>query len=114
MIPAHIATLVYTIPAVTGAIAATRFVGFDDAQAGVDAAVQGVSKTDAATGEPLAIIGIGIVEMVAATAIAKGAKVYSDANGQPAATGGATSNNPAGTAIRAAAAPGDIVTLIIR
>jgi len=111
MIFAHIATLVFTVPAVTAAVTANQLLGFDDAPCGADEAVQGVAKTDAVTGDPVAVIGIGIVELEAATAIAKGAKVYSDANGKATSVG---ANNSFGTATRAAAAPGDIVTVLIR
>lgn len=111
MIRAHIATLVYTIQALALAVKGDQFVGFDDAPAGADALVQGVSKYDGAAGDPMSIIAIGLVELPAATAIAKGANVYSDANGAPTAAG---VNNPVGRAVRAAAAPGDTVTLLIR
>lgn len=106
---AHIATLVYTIRAVAAPVVANQFVAFDDTPAGADEAVQGVSKTDAANGEALAVIGLGIVELKAATAIAKGAKVYSDANGNPTAVG---ANNWVGRALKAAANPGDTVTIL--
>lgn len=108
---AHIATLVFTVPRVAAAITANQFVAFDDTPAGADEPVQGVAKTDAAIGDALAVIGLGIVEMKAATAIGKGAKVYSDANGQPTAVG---ANNPVGRALKAAVNIGDTVTILFK
>ena len=110
MIRAHIATLVYSVVA-AAALEADQLVGFDDAPAGADEPVQGVVKTDTAAGDAGALIALGIVELEAATPIAKGAPVYSDADGKATAAG---ANNPFGRAIRAASNAGDIVAVHIR
>ena len=93
-------------------IAERQLVAFDDAPAGADEAVKGVAANDAATGEAVAVTLIGIVDLVAGGAIAKGAKVVSDANGAPVTIGAGV--NPFGTALTAAAQAGDRVRILIR
>lgn len=100
----------WTLPAAGGDIGADRFVTFTGEQAGADAHVLGLTRAPVAAGEALTVEVLGYVEMIAPAALAVGTVVYSDANGQPTATG---SNNPVGTVVKAAAAPGNIVGLIL-
>lgn len=110
-IPATISVLDFTVTA-NGPIAERRAVGFDDAQAGADAPVQGISRTAAADGAPLALTLIGVVDMVAGAPIAKEAKVITDANGLPVPIGAGT--NPFGTALTTATNAGDTVRILVR
>lgn len=106
---AHIETLVMTAIA-TGAVSADRFVTFAGAQAGADEKVYGVARADTAAGDPMAVQVMGYAEMVAPEPLAAGTTVYSDANGQPTATG---SSHPIGTVVRPAAAIGNIVGILL-
>ena len=107
---AHIATLSMTVVLAADAVAG-QMIAFDDAPAGADEPVQGIAMTDGKAGDAVRVTPIGIVELVSATAIAKGAPVYSDADGKPTSAG---TNNPIGRAIKAAANPGDLVTVLVR
>ena len=107
---AHIATLAMTV-VLTADCVAGQLLSFDDAPAGADAPVQGVAMTDGKAGDAVRVVPIGVLELTAATAIAKGAPVYSDAEGRPTAAG---ANNPIGRALRAASNPGDLVTVLVR
>lgn len=106
----HMAAMILTGVA-TAPVTGERLVGFDDAPAGADAVVKGMAKRDAATGEAFDLIALGLVEMEAATAIARGALVYSDADGKATSVG---ANNPVGRAVRAAADAGDVVAILMR
>ncbi len=83
MTPSNIEVLVLTIPAMAEAIIANQLVGFDAGPTGADDKVLGVAKHDAAVGEPVTAIAIGVVELVATVPLAAGDTVYSDADGNP-------------------------------
>ena len=106
-----IRTLATTVVA-TGAVADRRFITFADAQAGLDAVVKGISEMAGVAGDALPVTLIGIVDMVAGGAIAAGAEVVSDANGQPIAKG--ANVNTAGRSLNAAGAAGARVQILIR
>lgn len=110
MQPENIEILVLTIPSVTEDVEANQLVGFDGGPCGQDTPIKGVAKFAAEVGEPLAVITLGIVELVAANAIASGDKVYSDENANITSTG---TNHPLGYAVTGGGA-GDIVAILIK
>ena len=83
-----------TVPVLTTTIIAAapiaedQLVGFDNMPAGADAPVKGIAHNDAATGEAVSIMMIGLRDLVAAGAISNGDLVKSDANGNPVTHGG--------------------------
>lgn len=107
---ANIEVLVLTVPSVTEQIAENQLVGFDGAPCGADEPVQGVACFDANVGEDVAVIALGVVELVAAAPIATGDKVYSDIDGNVTSTG---ANHPFGHALTGGGA-GDVVAILIR
>ncbi|WP_171182204.1 capsid cement protein [Ruegeria sp. HKCCD8929] len=92
-------------------VSAHRFVTVDGAQAGDGSAVLGVSHNDEVAGRAVAVDVVGVRDMIAGAAIAKGAEVQSDANGQPITMAAGAA---AGLALTAAANPGDIVKILIK
>lgn len=110
MTPANIEILTLTVPSVVERIGANQLVGFDGAPSGADEPVQGVAQFNADIGQDLAVTSLGVVELIAASAIATGDKVYSNANGAVTATG---EHHPFGHAIRGGGV-GDIVAILIR
>ncbi len=83
-----------TVPILTStiiaaaAIAEDQLIGFDNQPAAADAPVKGIAHNDAATGEAVSILHIGLRDLVAAGAISSGDLVKSDANGNPITHGG--------------------------
>lgn len=102
-------TLMLTGTAIA-AVAERQAVGFDDAPTGIDGAVKGVAMSDADAGAQFPVHAIGPVDMNSGAAIALGAEVSSDADGNPVSGGGA----PFGTALNATTGPGQRVTVLIR
>jgi hypothetical protein len=65
------------------AVTAKRFVGYNGQHAGAGVRAMGVSRYDAALGEPITLDGPGnIVQVTAGAAVSAGAAVMSDANGK--------------------------------
>lgn len=95
-----------------GVIAAHRFVTPANAQAGADANALGVSRTAAAAAGdslPVDVLGTAIVE--AGAAVAAGATVKSNANGQ--AITWVTAGAKLGIALDAAAAAGELIEVLL-
>ena len=110
MNPANIEVLVLTVPSVTEHIVENQLVGFDGAPCGADEAVQGVACHGATVGQDITIITIGVVEMIAANAIATGDKVYSDSEGNVTSIG---THHPFGHALTGGGV-GDVVAILMR
>ena len=91
------------------AIPEGRLVGFDGRPAGENGKVLGVAAFDAKAGDAITIDVVGVIDMVAATAVNPGDDLSSNADGQPVAGG----TNPFGTALNAAN-PGGRVPVLIR
>lgn len=109
-VKASIDSLVLTRVA-TGVVSQNKFVSFADAQAGLDAAVLGISKMDAAIGDALPVTVVGGVDMTAGGPISKGDQVVSNAAGDPITKG--ANVNVAGRALNAAAAGERVFVLLI-
>lgn len=106
---ASIDTLKYSVVA-AAAIVARQLVGFDDRPAGADAPVQGVAAHDAATGEAVALTAVGLIDLEAGAAIAKGDELVSNAAGKPVPKGAGT--NVFGRALNAASLGGRVTVLL--
>lgn len=106
----HISAMTISIVASTD-IAERRFVTALGAQAGAGDAAIGVSRNEEAAGRAVAVDVITVVDMVAGAAIARGARVQSDANGQPITK---AAGADAGQALTAAANPGDLVKILFK
>lgn len=91
-----------------GAITGYRCVGYNDQQAGAAAAVKGIARHDAATGEQLAIDVSGVVPVEAGAAIAAGAAVEANAAGKVITL---ASGVVVGRAVQAAAADTDLIRI---
>lgn len=101
-----------TVTAVASApVAARQLVGFDGAPAGDGVAVFGVARTDADPGRAFAIDVIGVFDLIAGAAIPAFSPLQSDAGGAPIVR---TAGVHIGTALTAAANPGDIVKVLIK
>jgi hypothetical protein len=105
-------TLVLTTIA-TGPIAVDRAVTFAGAQATADQKVLGVSKMAAVSGDAVAVTAIGVRDMISGGAIAAGADVVADANGNPVAADG-DDLNPFGQALNTVAGAGARVSILLR
>jgi hypothetical protein len=110
MTPQNIEVLVLTVSALSEAVSANQLVGFDAGPTGEDEQVLGIAKHDADVGEPLAVVAMGVVEMVATSNLAAGDRAYSDIDGNATATG---TNNSFGVVLRGGAA-GDVVAIQIK
>lgn len=95
----------------TGNVDAKRFVTAAGTQAGDGEAAIGVSQYAETVGRPVAVDAVCVVSMAAGAAIARGAHVQSDANGQPITHAAGVIN---GLALTAAVNPGDIVQILIK
>lgn len=95
----------------TAAVNSGQFVGFDGAPAGAGDDIFGVAKSDATIGMAFAVDVIGIIDLIAGAAIPAFSAVQSDANGAPVVLAGGTR---VGTALTAAANPGDVVKVLIK
>lgn len=105
-----IALLTLTV-ALTGTVAANRFVTPAGAQAGADANTLGVARTAGVSGDkvPVDVIGTAVVE--AGAAISAGATLETDADGR--AVTWATSGGKVGIALEAATAAGQMIEVLL-
>lgn len=110
MTPADIDILTVTVAALAEPVKSGQLVGFDGGPTGADERVLGVAKHAADTGRPLAVTTFGLIEVKAAGAIAAGDFVYSDADGNPTATG---TENPFGIAFQGGGA-GDWIAILLK
>ncbi len=95
----------------TSDVSTHRFVNVNNAQAGDGEAAIGIAANDEKSGRDVSIEAIGVFDMIAGAAIAKGVQVQSDANGQPITKAAGAVN---GLTLTAAANPGDIVKILIK
>lgn len=97
--------------ALTGTVAAHRFVTPAGAQAGADANTLGVARAGGISGEkvPVDVIGTAVVE--AGAAIAAGATLETDASGR--AVTWATSGPKVGIALQAASGAGVMIEVLL-
>ena len=95
----------------TAEVASKQLIGLDGAPADAGEAVLGVAQTDAANGEAFAVDVIGVFDLVSGAAIPAGSAIQSDANGKPIVK---ADGIRIGTALTAAANPGDLVKILIR
>lgn len=97
--------------ALTGTVAANRFVTPAGAQAGADANTLGVARTAGVSGEktPVDVIGTAVVE--AGAAIAAGATLKTDASGR--AIAWVTAGAKVGIALQAATAAGQFIEVLL-
>ena len=102
----NISLLTLTV-ALTGTVAAARFVTAAGAQAGADANTLGVSRVAGVSGDkaPVDVMGTAVVE--AGAALSAGATVKSNASGQ--AITWASSGAKVGLALEAATAAGQMI-----
>lgn len=114
--------LTKTFTAATAAVRARRIVKFDasdvnvvEAAAATDLSLGITTEIDAAIGEPIDVQLLGIGEVVAGAAYARGAKLTSDAQGRAIAAAPAAGANAQiiGIAMEAALAAGDIRPVLI-
>lgn len=105
-----LALLTLTV-ALTGTVAANRFVTAAGAQAGADANTLGVARTAGVSGDkiPVDVIGTAVVE--AGAAISAGATLETDASGR--AVTWATSGPKVGLALEAATAAGQFIEVLL-
>lgn len=97
-----------------GAIAANRFVGFNNAQlAAAGAVALGVADyAAAAANSQIAVTVLGTAEVVAGGAIARGDEVMSDAQGRAVVRAGAGAHGVA-RALEPAAAAGQMIEVLL-
>ncbi len=97
--------------ALTGTVAAHRFVTAAGAQAGADANTLGVARSAGVSGDkiPVDVLGTSIVE--AGAAVAAGATLESDASGRGVTW--ATSGGKVGIALQAAAGAGEMIEVLL-
>lgn len=110
MTPANIEILIVTVLALAEPVSANQLVGFDGGAAVADEPVLGIAKTDAGVNQPLAVVTIGVVELVSAANLAAGDLVYADINGKPTNIG---TDNPFGTVLKGGPA-GDVITILLK
>ena len=97
--------------ALTGAVAAARFVTPAGAQAGADANTLGVARIAGASGDKIPVDAIGTAVVEAGAAIALGATLEVDASGR--AVTWATSGAKVGIALQAASAAGNFIEVLL-
>ncbi len=95
----------------TAAVSARQLVGFNGAPAVAGGAILGVAQTDAEIGTAFAVDVIGVFDLVAGAAIPAFSAVQAGAGGMPIVQAAGTR---IGTALTAAANPGDIVKVIVK
>lgn len=110
MTPANIEILTVTVLALAEPVTANQLVGFDAGAAAADEPVLGIAKTKGGVGEPLAVVTLGVVELVSAVNLAAGDRVYADANGKPSNIG---ANNHFGTVLKGGPAS-DVITILLK
>ncbi len=94
-----------------GDVSATRFVTPLGKQAGDGEVVLGIATTSQTSGQALAVGVVGVFDMTAGAAIARGAQVQSNAEGLPIPQ---ADGEGVGLALSAAANPGDIVKILLK
>lgn len=94
-----------------GDVEANRFVTPANSQAGDGDVVLGVARNSEKAGGAVAVDVIAAVDMVAGAAIARGARVQSNADGLPITK---AAGEDAGLALTAAVNPGGIVKILIK
>lgn len=97
--------------ALTGTVAANRFVTPAGAQAGADANTLGVARTAGVAGEKVTVDVIGTAVVEAGAAIAAGATLETDASGR--AVTWATSGGKVAIALQAASAAGQMIEALL-
>lgn len=97
--------------ALTGTVAANRFVTPAGAQAGADANTLGVARTAGVAGEKITVDVIGTAVVEAGAAIAAGATLETDASGR--AVTWATSGGKVAIALQAASAAGQMIEALL-
>lgn len=97
--------------ALTGTVAAQRFVKLDGTQAGADANTLGVARTAGVTGERVAVDVLGTCMVEAGAAISGGATLETDASGR--AVTWATSGPKVGIALEAAGGAGEMIEVLL-
>lgn len=97
--------------ALTGTVAAHRFITAAGAQATADANTLGVARSEGVSGEkiPVDVIGTAVVE--AGAAIALGATLETDSTGRGVTW--ATSGGKVGIALQAASAAGEFIEVLL-
>lgn len=110
MTPANIEILTITVFALADPVTANQLVGFDGGPALADEQVLGIAKTNGGLNEPLAVVTLGVVELVSAVNLAAGDRVFADADGKPTNIG---ANNPFGTVLKGGPA-GDVITILLK
>ena len=106
----NIPVLTLTV-ALTGTVAANRFITPAGAQAGADGATLGVCRSPGVAGDkaPVDVLGTAVVE--AGAAFALGASLKTDSSGR--AITWATSGAKVGIALQAATAAGQLVEILL-
>lgn len=97
--------------ALTGTVAASRFVTPAGAQAGADANTLGVVRTAGVSGEKVTADVLGTAVVEAGAAVAANATVKSDASGR--AITWVTAGAKVGIALQAASAAGDLIEVLL-
>lgn len=97
--------------ALTGTVAAARFVTPAGAQAGADANTLGVARSAGVSGDKIPVDAIGTAVVEAGAAIALGATLEVDASGR--AVTWATSGAKVGIALQAASAAGNFIEVLL-
>ena len=97
--------------ALTGTVAASRFVTPAGAQAGADANTLGVARTAGVSGDKVTADVMGTAVVEAGAAVSAGATVKSDASGR--AITWVTSGAKVGIALQAASAAGDLIEVLL-
>lgn len=105
-----ISLLALTI-ALTGTVAANRFVTPAGAQAGADANTLGVSRTAGVSGDKITVDVIGTAIVESGAAVAAGATLESDASGR--AVTWATAGGKTAIALQAATAAGQLIEVLL-
>ena len=97
--------------ALTGTVAANRFVTPDGIQAGADANTLGVARSAGVSGEKITVDVIGTAIVEAGAAVAAGATLETDASGRGVTW--ATSGPKVGIALQAASGAGVMIEVLL-
>lgn len=97
----------------TGAMTAHRFVTAAGVQAGADANTLGVTRSDAVSGDRVAVDVLGTVILEAGAAFAAGATLKSDASGRGINWATSGSGAKVAQALQAATAAGQFVEVLL-
>lgn len=96
-----------------GAITANRFVGYDNKPAAASENTIGVARSDAASGDDLAITALGTAVVEAGAAVAVGDPVAADADGKAVKMDGTTYTVTVGRALEKATAAGEFIEILL-